>query len=130
MVALLSSHQAQEDGTWGPDHGAWTVLKFLYPGADVPGFQLSIDMSRDFLWHLEIGRTLSELRDRGVFILGSGNVVHNLAMLSQNNTPPDFALEFDSLFAERLDFVALADRNGMSPCYVRRTHPPITTFPH
>ncbi len=125
VVALLSSHHAEEDETWGLDHGAWTVLKFLYPEADVPAFQLSIDMSQDFDWHLEVGRTLSDLRDRGVLILGSGNIVHNLGALSRSNTPPDFALEFDTRFAERLterDFAALADRKGMGSL-LHKAHP-------
>lgn len=125
VVALLSSHHAQEDETWGLDHGAWTILKHLYPDADVPVFQLSIDMSRDFDWHLEIGRTLAELRDRGVLILGSGNVVHNLGALSRSKTPPEFALEFDARFAERLsdrDYAALVDRKGMGTL-LHQAHP-------
>lgn len=118
VVTLLASHHAQEDDTWGLDHGAWTVLKFLYPGADVPVFQVSIDMSRGLDYQLEIGRTLSALRDRGVLILGSGNVVHNLRAIKWDKgaKPHDFALEFDSLFADRLsdrDFTTLADPAGL-----------------
>lgn len=125
VAALLSSHHAEEDDRWGLDHGAWTVLKFLYPGADVPVFQLSIDMSKPLAWHLETGRTLSELRDRGVLILGSGNVVHNLRALRPGGQPHDFALEFDALFADRLaarDFAALADRDGLGTL-LRMSHP-------
>lgn len=118
VVSLLASHDSAEDDSWGLDHGAWTVLKFLYPGADVPVFQVSVDMSRGLGHQLEIGRTLSVLRDRGVLILGSGNVVHNLGAVkwAPNSTPHDFALEFDRLFADRLtdrDFAALADRDGL-----------------
>ena len=112
VVALLKSHRAQEDDRWGLDHGAWAVLKFLYPEADVPVFQVSVDMSRGLAHQLEIGGTLSELRDRGVLILGSGNVVHNLRAMRPGGKPQDFALEFDALFADRLadrDFAALAD---------------------
>ncbi len=116
VVSLLASHRAQEDDTWGLDHGSWSVLKFLYPEHDVPVFQVSIDMTQDLSYQLEIGRTLSDLRDRGVLILGSGNVVHNLRAMQRGGRPHDFAIEFDSMFADRLsarDFGALADREGL-----------------
>ncbi|PWE29867.1 4,5-DOPA dioxygenase extradiol [Maritimibacter sp. 55A14] len=116
VVALLASHRAAEDDTWGLDHGAWTVLKFLYPEADVPVFQISIDMTQDLPCQLEIGEALSALRDRGVLILGSGNVVHNLRAMQFGGAPLDFAVEFDTLFADRLierDFSGLADRQGL-----------------
>lgn len=77
VAELLSDIDAKTDDTWGLDHGAWTVLKFMYPDADVAVFQLSIDLSQDLDWHLSIGKYLSDLRDHGVLILGSGNVVHN-----------------------------------------------------
>ncbi|MGV8985927.1 MAG: 4,5-DOPA dioxygenase extradiol [Cypionkella sp.] len=130
VVALLSSHHAQGDDTWGLDHGAWTILKFLFPKADVPVFQLSIDMTKDFDWHLKIGQTLSELRDRGVLILGSGNVVHNLGVLRPGGRPHDFALEFDSRFADGLtnrDFAVLTDRNAMGPL-LRQAHPTVEHY--
>ncbi|MEZ5823271.1 MAG: 4,5-DOPA dioxygenase extradiol [Geminicoccaceae bacterium] len=113
VATLLASHGGREDDRWGLDHGAWTVLKFLYPDADIPVFQVSIDMSRDLDHQLEVGQALSALRDRGVLILGSGNVVHNLRTIRPGGAPADFALEFDSLFADRLearDFATLADR--------------------
>lgn len=115
VVSLLASHHAEGDDRWGLDHGAWAVLKFLYPDADVPVFQVSIDMSRDLPYQLEIGAALSELRDRGVLILGSGNIVHNLRAMRPDSHPFDFALEFDTLFSERLedrDFQALSNRKG------------------
>ncbi|WP_417728847.1 4,5-DOPA dioxygenase extradiol [Roseovarius sp.] len=130
VVTLLKSHRAQEDDRWGLDHGAWAVLKFLYPEADVPVFQVSIDMSRGLGHHLEVGRTLSELRDRGVLILGSGNVVHNLRAMRRGGQPLDFALEFDALFADRLtdrDFAALADAEGLG-ALLSAAHPTVDHY--
>ncbi|WP_137703283.1 4,5-DOPA-extradiol-dioxygenase [Marimonas lutisalis] len=132
VVTLLASHHAEEDDHWGLDHGAWTVLKFLYPKADVPVFQVSIDMTRGLDHQLEIGKALSELRDRGVLILGSGNVVHNLGAVKWNKgaRPHDFAQEFDALFADKLevrDFKALADRKALGSL-LRQAHPSIDHY--
>ncbi|MBY6059065.1 4,5-DOPA dioxygenase extradiol [Leisingera daeponensis] len=132
VVSLLASHHAAEDDTWGLDHGAWTVLKYLYPDADVPVFQVSIDMTRGLGHQLEIGQTLSALRDRGVLILGSGNVVHNLGAVQwgKGAKPHDFALEFDSLFADKLadrDFVTLADRKELGTL-LRIAHPSVDHY--
>lgn len=130
VVTLLASHRAQEDDTWGLDHGAWAVLKFLYPKADVPVFQVSIDMARDMDHQLEIGRTLSALRDRGVLILGSGNVVHNLREMRAGGKPRDFALEFDTLFANKLtdrDFAALGDRKELGSL-LTQAHPTVDHY--
>lgn len=130
VISLLASHHAEEDDQWGLDHGAWTVLKFLYPEADVPVFQISVDMTKDLDWHLEIGRTLSDLRNRGVLILASGNVVHNLRAMRFGGKPMDFAVEFDELFKSRLidrDFNALADRKKLGSL-LRKAHPTVDHY--
>lgn len=130
VASLLASHHATEDDTWGLDHGAWTVLRFLYPQAQVPVFQVSIDMSRGLAHQLEVGRTLSQLRDRGVLILGSGNVVHNLRAMRWGGQPLDFALEFDQLFADRLtqrDLAALADSKGLGTL-LQMAHPTVDHY--
>lgn len=130
VVSLLASHHAEGDDTWGLDHGAWTVLKFLYPKADVPVFQVSIDMTQDLAYQLEIGKTLAELRDRGVLIIGSGNIVHNLYHIRPNGRPLDFALEFDALFADRLtdrDFAALSNRAGLGKL-LKQAHPSVDHY--
>jgi len=103
VAELLSDIDAKTDDTWGLDHGAWTVLKFMYPDADVPVFQLSIDLSQDLDWHLKIGKTISELRDHGILILGSGNVVHNLSQVRLDGGVHDWALEFDSVFVNAIE---------------------------
>lgn len=115
VIASLASHHAQGDDTWGLDHGAWSVLNWLYPNADVPVFQLSVDMSKDLNWHLSIGQTLSELRDQGVLILGSGNIIHNLRAMKPCADAFEWTLDFDTRFVERLenrDLAAFADRTG------------------
>ncbi len=80
-MALLG-RPAALDRTWGLDHGTWSVLHRMYPAADVPVFQLSVDRNASFRAHYEMGRLLRPLRDEGVLVMGSGNVVHNLARVN------------------------------------------------
>ncbi|HSV70531.1 MAG TPA: 4,5-DOPA dioxygenase extradiol [Methylibium sp.] len=90
---------------WGYDHGTWSVLKPMFPAADIPVLQLSMDYSRPPAEHFALGRQLKALRDRGVLIVGSGNIVHNLRS-SQRGTAPDqafdWAYEFDRHVAGQL----------------------------
>lgn len=72
------------DYKWGLDHGAWSVIKHLYPNADVPVIQLSLDYSQSPQYHYELAKELTVLRERGVLIIGSGNMVHNLGMVAWN----------------------------------------------
>lgn len=89
---------------WGLDHGTWSVLAHLYPDADIPVVQLSINALRPLDYHLELARRLAPLRDRGVMILGSGNVVHNLGRLQWNepNLAYDWAERFDDSVVAQL----------------------------
>lgn len=80
-VKAILGDTVQTDNTWGLDHGTWSVLRRLFPEADVPVFQLSVDRRASADTHFAIGRALRGLREQGVLILGSGNVVHNLSMV-------------------------------------------------
>lgn len=77
----LSDFSIEPDTSWGLDHGTWTVLMHMYPEAEIPVIQLSLDFKRSFAEHYELGKRLSFLRKKQVLILGSGNIVHNLALL-------------------------------------------------
>lgn len=93
------------DDRWGLDHGTWSVLKHVYPKADVPIVQLSIDEREPGSFHYELGRRLAPLRDEGVLIVGSGNLVHNLhafAWGKHNVEPFDWALRFERQAREML----------------------------
>ena len=81
VAKLLSPVPVQLDQEWGFDHGSWGVLIKMYPEADIPVVQLSIDATKPAAWHFEMGRKLATLRDQGVMIVASGNVVHNLRMV-------------------------------------------------
>lgn len=92
------------DNSWGLDHGAWSVLVQMYPKADIPVMQLSIDMSEPPSFHFELGQKLKELREEGVLILGSGNVVHNLRMIAWDKPGQgfDWAEDFHSWVKSQL----------------------------
>lgn len=105
-AGMLLAHltHARIDRRHGLDHGAWSVLVHLFPEHDIPVFQLSIDLRQPALWHYELGKTLSTLRDQGVMIIGSGNVTHNLGDINISRDAPvaPWAKEFDMAFADAL----------------------------
>jgi len=96
---LLAPLDVTLDDSWGLDHGTWSVLKHAYPAADIPIVQLSIDETRPASFHFDIGRKLAPLREEGVLIVGSGNIVHNLhayAWGRHSRDPYDWAVRFES----------------------------------
>ena len=98
---LITSTAIGLDHDWGLDHGAWTVVRHMYPKADIPVLQLSIDYTKDGRYHYDLAKELYQLRRRGVLILGSGNMVHNLRMVSwemMNGGGYDWALDINEKF--------------------------------
>jgi 4,5-DOPA dioxygenase extradiol len=100
---LIHTTNVELDHDWGLDHGTWTVVRHMYPQADIPVLQLSIDYTKPAEYHYELAKELYTLRKRGVLILGSGNMVHNLRMLAWDklDTPGygfDWALHMNDTF--------------------------------
>jgi 4,5-DOPA dioxygenase extradiol len=106
---LITKTQVGLDHDWGLDHGTWSIIKQMYPEANIPVLQLSIDYYQSPQYHYELAKELSSLRDKGVLIVGSGNMVHNLGMIdfSKINDPAgfgyDWALELNELFKKHIN---------------------------
>jgi len=118
---------------WGLDHGSWSVLRHMYPNADVPAFQLSLDEHRGFKEHLELGREIQALRERGVLVLGSGNIVHNLRRIDWDNPSGayDWAVEFDARVkkaVEAHDANSLAQPQKWGEALLATAHPTVEHY--
>ncbi|GAA4463598.1 4,5-DOPA dioxygenase extradiol [Nemorincola caseinilytica] len=103
---LVTHSHIQTDDSWGLDHGTWSVLLPMYPAADIPVFQLSLDYDQPTSYHYEIGKQLGKLREKGVLIIGSGNLVHNLGAVDWSGTGKkvyDWAQEFDTRFTQWIE---------------------------
>jgi 4,5-DOPA dioxygenase extradiol len=115
VQAVLKPVAVRLDLDWGLDHGTWSVLAHVYPDADIPVLQLAIDRSRPAAFHYELGQRLASLRDEGVMIIGSGNVVHNLGLIQWNASagPYPWARQFNDTVRDLL---------------VRREHAPLIAY--
>ena len=118
---LLAPLQVSLDQSWGLDHGTWSVLRHVYPNAEVPVVQLSIDETRPASFHFEIGKKLSTLRDQAILIMGSGNLVHNLHTYGwgrQIPDPYDWAIRFETTARQMImtgDYESLLDYERVGP---------------
>lgn len=114
---LVPNAPAELDQSWGLDHGAWTVLTHLYPAADVPVVQLSLDRTKPAEFHFDLGRQLDVLRHHGILIVGSGNIVHNLRLVDFRNMDRpnhgfDWAVEAQNFVNQQIaagDYAPLVD---------------------
>jgi 4,5-DOPA dioxygenase extradiol len=104
IAASLAPIGVRLDTQWGLDHGAWSVLVHMYPQADVPVVQLSVDETKTPQQHLELGARLAPLRERGILVIATGNVVHNLQYMDPRRKDPyDWAVRFDGYVRSALE---------------------------
>jgi 4,5-DOPA dioxygenase extradiol len=104
-ASIITSTKVEMDHDWGLDHGTWTIVRHMYPKANIPVLQISIDYTKSPQYHYELAKELYALRKKGVLILGSGNMVHNLRMVAWDkiNEPEygyDWALQMNTKFKE------------------------------
>jgi 4,5-DOPA dioxygenase extradiol len=118
-AGVLAGAGARLDPARGLDHGAWSVLVAMYPAADVPVVELSMDTGRPGAFHYGLAGRLAPLRDEGVLILGSGNIVHNLRLFDPDEPePPEWAARWDETIKKRIaagDHEALASPGALGP---------------
>jgi 4,5-DOPA dioxygenase extradiol len=119
---LITSTSVGLDHDWGLDHGTWTVIRHMYPTADIPILQLSIDYNQPAQYHYDLAKQLISLRKRGVLIIGSGNMVHNLGMVAWDKLNEsygfDWALEMNTVFKKKIeekDHASLINYEKLNP---------------
>jgi 4,5-DOPA dioxygenase extradiol len=127
IAQQIKNNSVKCNNEWGLDHGSWSVLKHLYPAADIPVFEMSLDYSfnewhpKSLRYHYDLAAELAWLREIGVLIIGSGNLVHNLNLVDFENmdaAPPKWAVEIDNIIKNKLkagDHKALIDYQNLSP---------------
>ena len=104
---LIATTNVGLDHEWGLDHGTWSIVKHMYPNADIPVLQLSIDYSKPAQYHFDLAQQLKSLRSKGVLLIGSGNMVHNLRMVAWDKLQEaeygfDWAIEMNSIFKDKI----------------------------
>jgi 4,5-DOPA dioxygenase extradiol len=115
---LISAVPVGMDADWGLDHGSWSVLRHMFPEADIPTVQLSLKHAQAPAFHYRLGQELRPLREEGVLIIGSGNIVHNLRTIVWQDTAFDWALEFDDTIRrliEQRDHSTLMQYESLGP---------------
>jgi len=120
-AGLIHSTQVELDHDWGLDHGTWTVVRHMYPDANIPVLQLSIDYTKSPKWHYDLAKEIHALRKKGVLIIGSGNMVHNLRMVAWDklNEPEygyDWALTMNEKFKQLIssrDYTSLINYESL-----------------
>ena len=111
MKSLVKKTEIHLDHKWGLDHGAWSVIKHLYPHADIPVIQMSLDYYQTPQYHYELARELASLREKGVLIIGSGNMVHNLGMVSWQDLDKVFAYDWALEASDKMKKFILDDNH-------------------
>lgn len=115
--AIVTKTNVGLDDKWGLDHGAWSVIKHLYPNADIPVIQMSIDYSQTPQYHYELAQQLNKLREKGVLIIGSGNMVHNLGKVEWSKLDETFAYDW-----------AIEANDTMKKFILNNQHQPLINF--
>ncbi|WP_431136959.1 4,5-DOPA dioxygenase extradiol [Psychroserpens mesophilus] len=111
---IINSTEVGFDDKWGLDHGAWSVIKHLYPNADIPVIQMSIDYTKPAKYHYELAKEINSLRHKGVLIIGSGNMVHNLRKVEWNRLNEEFAFSWTIEANEKMkNFILNGDHQSL-----------------
>lgn len=112
IMGMVTKTSVELDFGWGLDHGCWVVLKRFYPDADVPIVQLSLDYTEEALFHYELAKQLFALREEGVLIIGSGNMVHNLALVDwENSDAVGFGYDWANQASQKMKQFILSGRH-------------------
>lgn len=122
IVENVLNYSIGTDYQWGLDHGVWSVLKHMYPKANIPTIQISIDHYKDLQWHYDLAKELSFLRTKGILVVGSGNIIHNLRLARFGNEDfnaedgYDWAFEINDIFNNKIqekDFRSLINYRSL-----------------